>query len=134
MDIAALKAELTTDPLARGYAGMTDAQAAASLNARNRPLSALVLSSAQVFNAIDAAEFNALTAAQKANVDRLLGLGADIDITSGTNARAVLENAFGAGSATRVALVALLANKLTRAGELGLAPLYADDVRQARLV
>lgn len=33
--IAALRYELTADPLARGYAGMTDAQAAASLNTVN---------------------------------------------------------------------------------------------------
>lgn len=32
----ALQIELATDPLGRGYAGMTDAECAASLNTRNR--------------------------------------------------------------------------------------------------
>ena len=36
-DLVALKAELDTDPLVRGYAGMTDAQAATDLNLVNRP-------------------------------------------------------------------------------------------------
>lgn len=39
-DLVALAAELTNDPLARGYLGMTDAQAAADLNTayRNKPV------------------------------------------------------------------------------------------------
>ncbi len=36
MDYARLKAEITSDPLARGYSGMTDAQVAASLNTVDR--------------------------------------------------------------------------------------------------
>lgn len=38
MDLSALRTELTTDPLQRGYAGLTDAEAAANLNAVNRPV------------------------------------------------------------------------------------------------
>lgn len=55
MDIAALKSELTTDPLASGYAGMGD----------------------------------------------------DIDVSAGTNARTVMLAAFGAGTVSRTALAAL---------------------------
>lgn len=36
MDLAKLSAELADDPLGRGYAGMSDAEAAASLNATDR--------------------------------------------------------------------------------------------------
>ena len=36
MDIPALRDELITDPLSRGYAAMTDAQVAASLKVKNR--------------------------------------------------------------------------------------------------
>lgn len=36
MDLSALRTELTTDPLRRGYAAMSDAAAAADLNAANR--------------------------------------------------------------------------------------------------
>lgn len=36
MDLTALRAELTNDPLNRGYASMTDEQAATSLNTANR--------------------------------------------------------------------------------------------------
>lgn len=37
MDMSALSDELTNDPLGRGYSGMDDATAAASLNAVDRP-------------------------------------------------------------------------------------------------
>lgn len=47
MNIAALTSELTNDPLARGYSGMTNQQAADSLNATNRP-SATPVSSAEL--------------------------------------------------------------------------------------
>jgi hypothetical protein len=38
MDHAALKTEISTDPLGRNYAGMTDAQVAASLNTADRTI------------------------------------------------------------------------------------------------
>jgi len=53
-DINLLRTEITTDPLVRGYSGLTDIQVADSLNARNRPfnksISAQTLHSWFVFN------------------------------------------------------------------------------------
>jgi hypothetical protein len=43
MNLTTLATELTNDPLARGYSGMTAAQAAASLNTANRPSATTVL-------------------------------------------------------------------------------------------
>lgn len=134
MDLAALKAELTTDPLVRGYAGMTDVQAAASLNAADRSVPVRTLTSAQIFNAIVPAEFTSLSTAEKGNVDRVLGLGADIDVSAGTNARTVMLNAFVAGTATRTALAALTARTVSRAEELGLPVPSAGHVATARRV
>lgn len=42
MDYQALKTELDTDPLARGYAAMSDGEAAASLNAADRTVTQAV--------------------------------------------------------------------------------------------
>jgi hypothetical protein len=42
MNLNTLHDELTADPLARGYAGMTDAEAAASLNTVDRPQTGLL--------------------------------------------------------------------------------------------
>src|SRR6056297_877635 len=42
MDYAKLTAELTDDPLGRGYAGMTDAEAEASLNTADREVQTTV--------------------------------------------------------------------------------------------
>ena len=41
-DLVALKIELDADPLVRGYSGMTDQQAADSLNTVNRSIPAVV--------------------------------------------------------------------------------------------
>lgn len=54
MDIVALRAELTNDPLSRSYSTMSDSQASDSLNARNRSapkiITAQTLHSWFVFN------------------------------------------------------------------------------------
>ena len=51
-DYPALKAELTTDPLGRGYATMTDAQAASSLNTVNRSGPMVDIASALLVRAV----------------------------------------------------------------------------------
>ena len=51
-DYSALKTELTIDPLARGYATMTDAQAAASLNTVNRTGPMVDIASALLVRAV----------------------------------------------------------------------------------
>ena len=116
-----LATELTVDPLARGYAGMANHQARAdSLNTANRTLTVDVLSSAQIYEAIDVSEFQALTDAQKAYVRDILGLGDSVAVGTGNKARTVLIGAFGGGSTTISALAALLDTTVSRAVELGL--------------
>ena len=112
-----LKNELISDPLARGYAGMTDAQAAVSLSTANRSKEYTTLSAAEIFEAIDVTEYTALTTQKRANVDLILGLGDGIKIGTGTKARGFLVDAFGAGTATRTALIALASRNVSRAEE-----------------
>src|SRR4051812_35443993 len=112
---AALKAELLTDPLGRGYGGMSLEEKLASLTAVNRPAPDLTsVSGAGIYNAIVPSEFTALTAANQQLVRDVFGLGDRIDVRSGTNARAVLLNAFGAGTVTRTNLAALVTQQQSR--------------------
>ena len=126
-----LSAELTNDPLVRGYAAMTDAQVVAD---GYLPLydEWLPLTSSDIFEAIDAAEFAALTAANRARVDRILGLGIDIKTAPGSQARNELVSVFGSGSATIANLVAVARRQIGRFDQLGLPQVYEVDITDVR--
>jgi len=132
MDLRVLHDELTVDPLARGYAGMTDTQAAVSLNTVNRTQPRTTIGGNDLLAATTVADLTALTAAQR---DVYIGMMqmASIDITV-TNIRNILGTLFGAGTTTRTNLIALGSSTLavSRAGELGLGTVTPGDVMQAR--
>jgi len=114
-----LKDELINDPLARGYVGMTNEQAAASLvDVIDRDVVHSTLTAAQIYETIDRAEYLALVEPHKSEVNILLGLGGDISIVVGRKARGALVSAFLAGSFTRSALIAAASHKVSRAVEL----------------
>ena len=128
---AALIAELRDDPLARGYAGMTAAQAAASLNERNRTRNRASIPVSEVLDAIVWTEYDALAAAHK---DRLgLILARDAINANSANVKAVFLAAFTNGSTTRTNLVALLGEQISRAVEIGInEPVGAGFIEWAR--
>lgn len=130
MDIDALKAELTGDPLTRGYAGMTDAQAATNLNAVNRTRNKTSLTGSQVLNAVDKTEFNALVAANKQLVWDILHLG---DLNPFGIEADLMTDVFGGGSTTIAALAVLRVEAISRAVELGLGVVKVGHVQMARL-
>lgn len=122
MSSAILRNELLNDPLLVGYAGMTDAAVLTSLVDESlRPVSDLdIISSADLYEAVDRAEYVGLQEAQKDQVRVLLGLGGDINIGPNSKARANLLNIFGVGTETRAALTTIVTNRTTsRAKELG---------------
>ena len=116
-----LRDEVTTDPLGRGYAGMTDQQLVDDLNAPVRTRERTTMSAGEIMEHIDTAEFAALTNANKARVDRVLGLGADVIIGPRHAHSAVQEflATFGGGSATLTALTASRDEVISRATEIG---------------
>ena len=130
MDYAILKPELSLDPLVRNYAGMTDQQAADSLNALNRTLDVETLPTSDIFEAIVLADYTALTAAQKTTLQIILSLGT-VKV-KGSNTRAALLSIFGAGTATRANLAALQVQLVSRAAELGLPRVGSHHVEYAR--
>lgn len=134
MDYAALRAELTTDPLALGYAALTDTQAAATLSAldtgRTQPRTAVPVQ--EIFNQVEDAAWPSTAILQ----DKWRGvLSMPVVDASNTNTRAILGTIFpnsGATAATRTRLLALSTTPVSRATELGLGTVTAGDVALAR--
>lgn len=126
-----LQTELTTDPLGRGYAGMSDQAAADSLNAANRPSTRTTIPAHEVLEATVPDEYAALTAAEKTRYGLFVGAG-DINV-QGANTRAAFAAMFGVGTQTRANLLALTAGPAqSRAAELGLGAVTAGQVGRAR--
>lgn len=136
--MSTLATELSTDPLGRGYSGMTDQQAADDLNTayRDSPLDSI--SGDQAFSVTDNGEFTALT-----DLKKQLWLSfcsrASIDPFGSANV-AFVQWVFGGGATTVASLNTLRsnANGRTRAEELNAqdssvpAKVGAGDVAQAR--
>jgi len=131
MTIAALKAEITTDPLARGYSGMTDQQVVDSLHVQDRSQNLASLTGDVMFQQTDATEFAALTDVKKQLWLAMCGRS-DIDPFAAANV-AFVQWVFGAGSTTITALSAARTIAVDRATELGLGLVRVGEVQQARL-
>ena len=131
MTIAALKAEITTDPLARGYSGMTDQQVVDSLHVQDRSQNLASLTGDVMFQQTDATEFAALTDVKKQLWLAMCGRS-DIDPFAPANV-AFVQWVFGAGSATITALSAARKTTVDRATELGLGLVRVGEVQQARM-
>lgn len=129
MNFAALKTELTTDPLARGYAGMGDEAAAVSLNAPNRTPDRETLDSGLLMSCVVRSEYDALSAADKDYFRQVIAAGS-VPITSAL--RQGIGNVFGAATTTRANIIAALKRVGSRAEELGLGSVTTSDVARAR--
>lgn len=122
---AQLLSEITNDPKGMGYAAMINARSdemiAQALNAKTGPGIGQVfrpqVGHAEVLNCIDRTEWNALTTAQRADLNGILAI--PITDFSNANVRAAFTNVFGAASATRAALLALVQPSGSRAEVLG---------------
>lgn len=129
-----LAVELTNDPLTRGYAGMTDQQAADDLNTLYRYAYVDTVSGWEIFNATDDTEYAALTIDQKASWDRLCAID-QIDVSNGV-AKAKEAELFGPGTVTRTNLLNLKRTPISRAQELDIleyaSQITAEHVNQAR--
>lgn len=129
MDLRTLKIEIDTDPLARGYSGMTNIQIANSLNTANRTVNVTAMSGSEVLNNIADAEYTGLTDARRQILMQLLGIG--ILNPWGKEAQ-VLIHIFGAGSTTIANLSAARVKTVSRATELGLGYVYPGDIQCAK--
>lgn len=126
----ALKVELDGDPLGRGYAAMSDVEAADDLNTEYRDISVQSILSEYIVAALVPSEVAVLTAAQQRNLWGIIGAGSvkpdDADV------KAFFASLFGTGTTTRANLLALATQTISRAAELGLGIVKAPDVNEAR--
>lgn len=136
MNYATLVSELRDDPLARGYAGLTDAECAASLNAQDRLGPKRDLTRREILESVPIAEFAAFRAAVSAGnesavvLDYYLSAEGSVALADNSNGEEVLLAAFGAD---RLALLRGLASTTTsRAAELALEVVGDGHVRSAR--
>lgn len=126
-----LYTELSTDPLARGYSGMTPEEAADDLNTLTTTRELEKLSGGEVYEQVDITEFQGLTADQQTEVWNIVHLGAVIDVTPGSKARARFVSLFGGVSATITNLQDYITENISRAEELGLGIVTQGDVEAA---
>lgn len=82
-----------------GLSAMTDAEVLTELQ-QTETYERKQVSGAEIYNAIDPTEFAGLSSAQQSRVRDVFSLGDRIDVSQGTNARAVLLNAFPGGGTT----------------------------------
>ncbi len=132
VQLGGLKNEIDTDPLARGYAGMTDDELVTSLNTKDRDFW-IELTSAQIYALIDLTELAAKSTAEQVRIDRILSLAGQIATAPGANARAEFISVFG-GSSTTISNLATVANvPISRATELEIGQVKNRDLGRMRI-
>ena len=142
MDRASLKAEVTSDPLGRGYVGMTDQQVADSLNTKNRAVVRPVAPSTQRMWMAGAIHQKIATGVESGPNDTIKGLCRSALLMATTDDdyirddhKALLDALVAAGIITQTEADALddKADKtITRAAELGLPLVGVEHVKKAR--
>lgn len=128
-DYLALQQELINDPLGRGYSTMSDLEAANDLNTLYRTRNRETMEASEVYNAVDEAEFVALTADQKQEVWDIVHMGTVNPF--GLEADRFL-SIFGGGSNTITTLAELRVENVSRAQELNLGEINEGAVAIAR--
>lgn len=129
MDLVALKSEITTDPIGRGYSLQSDEAVADLLNAPTRMPNRDSITSGELAGAITAADWGTLTAEQKARLQFLV-TPPSLQITA--HLRQELRDIFPQGKDSRANLRAVLMKTGSRAEELGLGSVTPSDVADAR--
>lgn len=129
MNYEILKAKLTTGHPGTGAYDADNAIAATQLNVVNRTRDKASLTGSEVLNAVDAAQWALLNAADKQQVWDIVHLG---NINPFGVEATMMIDIFGGGTATIVALAAARVEAVSRAMELGLGFVYEGHVQQAR--
>lgn len=129
VNLQALKEELDSDPLGRGYSGMSDVAAADSLNTPDRQPDRETLDAGLFVSCLDVSEYVARTTAQREYVQMVVAAGS-VPLTA--NVKTEIGSLFPAGSATRTNILAALKRTGSRAEELGLGRVTPSHIADAR--
>lgn len=117
-----IKSELTNDPLGRGYASMTDKQAAIDMNTNMRSVQRDTPTPAELVDAIDPTEYPTIPANQR----ELFNLA----ITTGSLSLA--QKSAATTTNTKAALAALATSEISRSVELVGSFIKTGHVEEAR--
>lgn len=120
---------LKTELALPAYAGKSDEEAETLLNARVKQVDRESVSGGLIAGVIVRSEFAALTAGDKQYV-QLLCTCPSIDMTA--TLKTELGGVFGAGTATRAAMIAAIKRSGSRAEELGLGGVTTSNVADAK--
>ena len=136
--MAGIRDELLTDPLGRGYVGMSDQAAADDLNTAYRTRNRTSMTGDELFQATVPSEFNALSTGSGNNPDNqghwLSFCGREtIDPFATANEQFVID-LFGGGSGTVAALQAARVESITRGEELGIGIVKVGHVEEVRRI
>jgi hypothetical protein len=129
MDLAALKTELTTDPVAIGYAGKSHEAMAVLINRPQRTVNREQFSGADLASCIDPVEFAALSAVQRTWIQTLTSAYGSLTLYASLrqDIRAVLATA-----TTSLQKFNQTINRSgSRAEELGLGTVTTSDIADA---
>ena len=129
MDMEILKTELSTDPLSRGYASMSDEEAATDLNTLNISRNRTSMTGREVADEIVDAEYDVLSEDEKTQVLALVASDTLDPFGFGAN---VIKDIFGVGSDTVAALASARVETISRATELGLGVVKVGWIIEAR--
>ena len=124
-----LRSEIDNDPLGRGYSGMTDAQIADDMNTKYRSKNKEFITGQQISDAIDSAEYSALSSAEK---DRVVNFTQRQSVDPFGFAQVVFLDMFPGGSNTIQNLVAIRTESISRAQDLGFREVKEGHVKDAK--
>ena len=124
--ISLLKVEIDSDPLARGYAAMSNIEVANSLNAVDQSKNRLTVPNTEVLEAIVPAHLVALTGDKATRVWGVLSMD---NLSLRGVAAEILKDAFQGKTATLQALAGLRSESVSRANILG----YPGKVREGHV-
>lgn len=120
--------EITNDPLSRGYNVMDPQQVADDLKIVYRSRIKSLMTSTEIFNAVDIDEFMALADGHRSNILGLLAFGS---LNPAGREATVFTRIFGAQSQTIQTLAQERQEPVSRAVELGIDGVRASDVEAA---
>lgn len=130
MNQQALVAEISGDPLGRGYSGMSDAEIRVELHTVYRTRNKTSMTGSEVLNSVDEDEWLALADTQRQTAWNVVHLG---KINPYGVESTILIGVFGAGSATITALASARVEAITRADEIGVSGARDGDIQRARI-
>ena len=126
-----LRTEVQSDPLGRGYSGMTSAQILTDLQTINRTRNKTGLNPSEVYQNIDQTQWDGLSASEQDEVWNILHLGDPLDPFGREATRFVA--IFGAGTPTITALQALRVDNISRLNQIGISGTVTEhQINRAR--